>query len=367
MIGIFGFLGLILQGTADAAVTVRDIAVSEGRSATIVMDAPLPKGALRLEYLRDIVQLTLTGATLYPAKIENYNSGLVKKLFAYQYAPTVVRVRFSVEDSAERYRGKIKLSVAGKQIDLGFTDVPASVQPKETEKSTAAEKSQRPVEVKSASPSVSAEEEKSLLQKVLNDESPKKQAKESAPKNLTGNLKLPQKEPASPLRAVGMLVFLLGTIGIFVFWLKRKHTKSQTRPQGAFWSNLFPGMKKSAKFIEVIASSPLGPKQNILLVRVQGQKLVLGVTQDRIQLITQLDNDFEGDVLDDPAISESLGNMLGGTMLPKAAPLIDRRQAAAGAAAYPTTAVAVAVPIESRRQLSFRDEIRSKLNESRMR
>ncbi len=350
MIGM-NFVGLLaLQGIAGAAVTVRDIAVSEGLNATLVMDAPLPKGAVRLEYLRDIVQLTLNGATLYPAKIENYNSGVVKKLFAYQYAPAVVRVRFSVSDDAERFRGKLKLSVTGKQIDLGFSDVPVAVKPKEAEKISVPDKAPSKVLMKPVAPTVSLEEEKSLLKKVLSEDSPKK--------TLTGNPNIERKEPASPMRAVGILVVLLGSIGLFVFWLKRKHTRAQTRPQGAFWSNLFPGMKKSGKFIEVIASSPLGPKQNILLVRVQGQKLVLGVTQDRIQLITQLDNEFEGDVLDDPAISESLGHMLGGTVLPKAA---------AGAMAYPTTAVTLSAPIQQKRQLSFRDEIRSKLNESRMR
>jgi flagellar biogenesis protein FliO len=366
MIGIL-VVSVMVQASAIGAVTIRDIAVSDGKNASLVMDAPLRKGAVRMEYLRDIVQLTLKGASLYPAKIENFSSGVVKKLFAYQYSPSVVRVRFTVEGDAERFRGKIKLAVQGKNIDVGFTDVPIVVKKVEEEKIEEKAKPKLQVKTRKPKPTVTADEERSLLEKVLKDDSSKSK-NETPLKALTGRPNAISKESASPMRAILMLVILLGSIGIFVLWLKRKHSRSQTRPQGVFWQNLFPGLKKSAKFIEVIASSPLGPKQNILLVKVQGQKLVLGVTQDRIQLITQLDNDFEGDVLDDPAISESLGTMLGGTMLPRAEPLIDRKRAPGGAMAYPASPVAIESDRRTRpQQLSFRDEIRSKLNESRTR
>ncbi len=69
---------------------------------------------------------------------------------------------------------------------------------------------------------------------------------------------------------------------------------------------------KTKSFIEVMGQHSLGAKQSIVVVKIKGQQFVLGVTSDHVQLITQIDADEnEVDVLDDPAVSESIGKMFG--------------------------------------------------------
>ncbi len=52
--------------------------------------------------------------------------------------------------------------------------------------------------------------------------------------------------------------------------------------------------RKSAGLIEVVATHYLGPKKSIAVVKVGSRKLVLGITDESINLITQMEGD-EGD------------------------------------------------------------------------
>jgi len=308
---ILGFLSCVLGSDALGA-TVRDISSSDGHVATITLDSPVSVGASAIEYTRDMIQLTLKNSTLYPAKIENYPSGSFTKIFAYQYSPGVVRVRFTVPGKSEHYRGKIKVQSNGKRLQVVFPKVATVAESKVTEPEPTKENTKE-----------FAVDETRLLKKVLDSENKAKtpetnsettdRASGSAPINLGG-----KKDGPTPWRAMGVMLVMLGGLLGFLYWLKRKQGQSQVSARGSWFSQLLPDQwKKTKQFIEVIANTPLGPKQNILLVKIRGQQLVLGVTQDRIQLITQIDSDFAadltGDPLGDPAVSASLSQMFGGS------------------------------------------------------
>jgi flagellar protein FliO/FliZ len=80
----------------------------------------------------------------------------------------------------------------------------------------------------------------------------------------------------SLLKMVGSLGIVLGGL-LMTLWLVRRFVQSR------------PG-RTSGQLIRVLASSTVGLKKNIALVEVPGQVLVLGMSGDRISLLTKIED-----------------------------------------------------------------------------
>jgi hypothetical protein len=116
------------------------------------------------------------------------------------------------------------------------------------------------------------------------------------------------------------MFLVVGGLGMVLLYVKSRKKGAQGQKSGdSWWSQVLAGGKKNQSYIEVIASHALGPKQSITVVRIKDQKFVLGVTQDSVQLITQLDADeADLDVLEDPKVADSIGKLFGAK--PKSVP-----------------------------------------------
>jgi flagellar biogenesis protein FliO len=296
------------------SLTVRDIQVKNNQ-IEIQLDGVTPKGAIDLDYVRDIVQFSIPNATIYPAKILHADQQAFSKVFAYQYAPNLVRVRFSVDGKADAFRGKVKYSQKGKILTISFPSADSL-----------------PSEVASDA------KEQSLISKVLNSgkkeeakveaikpvESKSEKAEAKSSKKLTGNLN--DNDESRPRKTLGgantgpssfrtfLAMFLVvGGLGVVLIYVKKKKNSGQAKRIGDSWlAGILPGAKKQKSFIEVVAQHPLGPKHSITVVKIKGQQFVLAVTPENVQVITQLDSDEDIDVMDDPAIAATIGKMFGG-------------------------------------------------------
>ena len=114
---------LTTESVFASTLSVRDIQLQGDGVAKITLDGPISKGSVNLEYVRDIVQFSIQNSTIYPAKIIHAGGDQPQsfsKVFAYQYAPNLVRVRFSVEGKAESYRGKVRVEAKGKELQIVF-------------------------------------------------------------------------------------------------------------------------------------------------------------------------------------------------------------------------------------------------------
>ena len=317
------------------SLTVRDIHLVSNNKIEIILDGVTQKGNLDIDYVRDIVQFSIQNSTIYPAKIvhadvANHESSF-SKVFAYQYAPNLVRVRFNVEGQAQDYKGKVKWFQKGKSIVVQFPEVSVSSKVKQDANSDS---------------QLEEKKERSLLAKVLGQDKPvenkievikEEQGVKAAPEkkgvhhpaklsahdtevdagipknnekvNLGG-----QKNGPSVLRSFLAMFAIVGGLGLFLLYIKKKKNGPQAKKIGESWfSDFLPdSMKKQKSWIEVLGTHSLGPKQSIVVVRIRGQQLVLGVTQDNVQLITQIDSDdHEGDLLEDPVVAASIGKMFG--------------------------------------------------------
>lgn len=92
------------------------------------------------------------------------------------------------------------------------------------------------------------------------------------------------------LKSFGMLLVVLGVL-IAVLWvLRRLHHR---------------GVAGQPGLIQVLASSHVGPKERITLVDVLGEKLLIGITSQEINLLAKI-SDKNNVCAEQPAASEGL-------------------------------------------------------------
>ena len=320
-----------------SSMTVRDVALKGSGIVQIQLDGNAPKGALEFDYVRDIVQLSIQNATIYPAKILHADSGdaqAFNKVFAYQYAPNLVRVRFSVDGKADAYQGKVKIDQKGKIVTVTFPSavVAAKNDSEDREKSLLAKVlGSSDVKVEKMEPQTSASEKAAASkeeQKVEEKKEVKAEVEAIAATDglskgkarlagRTGGASQAQlggrTDGPSAFRSFLAMFLVVGGLGLILVYVKRKKGGAQAKRVGDSWlSNVLGGSKGKRAYIEVMANHSLGPKQSITVVRIKDQQFVLGVTQDNVQLITQLDADeADLDVLDDPKVADSIGKLFG--------------------------------------------------------
>ncbi len=312
-------VGLLLASSfAHAAITLKQIQAAEEGEIELLFDGKVQKNQIRVEYVNDIVQLVINEASVYPAKITSLRSGAVQKIFAYQYAPKVIRCRLTVKGKAEQWKNRLKVTPGGPggkllSIRLGGVAPVAKASKPVAAATTAAAENPATAEASAST----TEEEKALLDQISKSEPPKpasvKAAAQAASATATtasaaGGAAKPLGN-TKPMPSVGGAVIkLAGVVMLFLLcaWLFKKFLtrgaagiadrRVVTKVMGGMSRGLFgealkkvAGGAKREKMVEVVANHYLGPKKSISVVKVSGRTLVLGVTDEAINLITELD------------------------------------------------------------------------------
>jgi len=306
---IAGCAVLVSWNASAASVTVREVEL-KGNNTEILLDSAVDKASVQVDFVRDVVQFSINNATIYPAKMLHADQAAFSKVFAYQYSPSLVRVRFSVENNAEQFKNKIKWGVDGKKLTIQFS-APVAAAPADQERSLLQKITGENKVI------AEAKKEEPKKEEIKKEEIKKEVAAESHPLNLGGNKKVKlagAKSGPSAFRSFLAMFLVVGGLGLVLLYVKRKNSGGpQAKKAGGNWlSNLVTKNTKQKAMMEVVATHVLGPKQSIVVMKIRGQQFVLAVTAENIQLITQLDADeAELDLLDDPKVAASIGKMFG--------------------------------------------------------
>jgi flagellar biogenesis protein FliO len=356
---------------AHATSTLKQVQVTNGSEIDLLFDSKVSKSQIKTEFFNDVIQISLMDVSVYPAKISSVSGGNITKIFAYQYAPKLVRCRLTVKGKAESFKDKIQiLSGAGTgklltvRVGSALAVQNAFANTDEDDKiSVQAERAKEPqanteAGAQSAAPKINDKEEKALLDRVLKSAPAEATLEKAAPEkvvaktethdnsdsrdfrneknifldkadakpgNLAGGKPLPS--PMNALGKLALVVALFGAcaLGFKKFWKARAQSPTASaglmNSLGKFAQNLghtvTQGKGRSKKMIEVISNHHLGPKKSIAVVRVAGHMLVLGITDDAINLITRIpDGQNEGEMdaaLEEAIVGPDLETVLGKT------------------------------------------------------
>lgn len=388
---LWTFLALVTFATmpsAFAATSLKQVQVSNGERVDLYFDGKVGRSQIKTEYFNDTIQFSLTDVAVYPAKISSVSSGDIAKIFAYQYAPKLVRCRITVRGKAEAFRDRVKLDDRGKllTISLGDSDTVTAGAAQAirvlNQGEKGAEAATIPEGPKTAQKFGSGE--RSLLERIMtgdprrreagaiNDspsQAPAKVLDAPAPAKIeaaapiaaalapmagsgsasasasasaisaagatstagtlstlsgaSGAMPLAGGKPlASPLHVLGKFAIVLGLFGLAALALRKilvgggRVAATKHGSFGAIRRFAANRLGKPAKMIEIVSTHHLGPKKSIVVANIAGRMLVLGISNESINLITQLpasnatpdesDLDDEGDAIV-PATAQSSG------------------------------------------------------------
>lgn len=299
----YGILLMGVAATGDVAakapsmIQLKRVQVADGTRVALVFDGGLDLAKIKTEFFNDIIQLSMTDVSVYPAKITSVSGADLTKVFAYQYAPGLTRLRLTVRGKAEDFRHSLKLQPSGKllTVELAGTANPAlppavSVAPAAQ---TALMTAPRAVSETRALSTVKEAALEKTSEKTLLSES---RLPVSEKKPLASGKPLP-----SPWRAFGVLGGIIGLI-LLTAWIIRRARGDRVSTHHKFPRFAASLMKRlgapaggAKASIEVIATHALGPKKSISVVKVAGRTLVLGVTDDAINLISELGDSASAD------------------------------------------------------------------------
>jgi flagellar protein FliO/FliZ len=283
---------------AHASSVLKAVEVSpkdvKGRTIQLVFDRAVDPSQVKTEFFKDIIQLSIEDVSVYPARILPIEGSEIQKLFTYQYTPKLVRARFSVQGKAEDYKDRVSVQSQGKQIVLKL--FPKGV--KKDQITIAAAQAEKPKPSRQAQEILEqvmrAEEAKPALDAAVTVAAEKKS--ETARKGAASGLGLKKDSAASstglPLKLILLFLAAVGFLGFVLVQLRKKGFENKL---GGFMSKLsIPGvskldlLRKQKRMIEVVANHYLGPKKSIAVVKIQGRMMVLGITNESINLIAQM-------------------------------------------------------------------------------
>ena len=312
-------LGLNQLGWASNLATLKQVQVIGGSQIDLVFDGKVQPSQIKTEYINDIVQLSISDAAVYPAKISSLNGAKVSKIFAYQYAPKLVRCRFTVKGKADQFKDQLQVKARGKLLSVSFEQ--AAPVPVAAVAPVGAPQLSHPQSQPDVDPA--------LVKKVMAEDSisttaahpaaaapVKASASEATPieapkkRDLKVGGAVPKINPFGMLAKLGMVLiaFGVGALGLRKWMLSRgenrhffedgesNHAMPEPEIRKAVAGGIFgllgsvakSSLSRKPKLIEVLSNHYLGPKKSISVVRVGGRVLVLGVTNESINLITQL-------------------------------------------------------------------------------
>lgn len=303
---LFSCLSVFFTENGYALTNVKKVQVSKGREVKLLFDEEIQKKHVKTEYFRDIVQLSIRNASIYPAKILSVDGDDVTKVFTYQYTPDLIRCRLTVKGKAEDYRGRVSVSHNGKSLVVSI--LPKKVQSTQIKTTQAQVEKKVPVTaaqekllkkvVKGTQGSklVSDREEKKAKEQILARKK-KEKAGEKTEKALAGGQPLP-----SPMKVFGWLIAICGFIfAVAILIKKSKNSDGKIAFITGVLSKLNGRIKTSSfgkdKLIEVLEIHNIEPKKSIAVIRIQKKHtLVVGISNESINLISRLNSDDSGDV-----------------------------------------------------------------------
>lgn len=107
-----------VEAPGGALTVLKQVQIGGGDRIDLLFDRKIKEEQIKVEFFGEIVQLVIQNASVYPAKISSVSGGELTKVFAYQYAPKVVRARFTVKGKAEELEKRFLLTPKGKVVTI---------------------------------------------------------------------------------------------------------------------------------------------------------------------------------------------------------------------------------------------------------
>ena len=276
------FLGMNWS-VAQAMITLKQVQVKGDTTVDLIFDGHIDPSRIVTEYFNDIVQLSIRDVSIYPAKITLLKGKPVTKLFAYQYSPHLVRCRFSVVGKADDFKKQVEIVSRDRHLIVKFNSPQIHVQ------------SESPVKPTEKNEKEEKNDDKEVLAQVLSQDLGDSKSAQKLEDNTTEKTEPPRLGSAKPLPSFGpvflklaLVILLLVFSLVLIKKLKSLGSHTNSGMLSALKKFAKGSLKPSEKLIEIVSIHHIDPKKSIAVARVAGRLLVLGISSESINLITQI-------------------------------------------------------------------------------
>lgn len=327
----------MVSGAKAASNELSDIKFSKGAESTEIelqTKESVSEDNIAVDFQRNFIQFSLKGVSAFPSKTVAIRNKPVEKAFSYQYQPDLARVRILLNGSSRKYADKISWSVEGSAIRIqiptiatgaasGITSsAPAAAKDRVVSRLASSDKAESTTPVDAdeiaARNELLKSNDSTVFQKAsattannsiaASSSGEKKEVKslgEDTPLFLksTEDRKVKEKEEKSPASKIGIaLAGILAAISLLSLGYKKYILGGKLIIQ------------KPHQILDVVATQSLGKQKSISIVRVMDRHLVLGITDQSVNLLMDLGADSNIDkYLDSSPIGASFGDFLART------------------------------------------------------
>lgn len=280
-------------GDAMAASKITNVTAKRTNSGVVVdvsFDKPVSAQYLKPTFERNFVQFVLKSTKMDAARIVPVADSDIQKVFAYPYSSDIARIRLILKSGNQWAKGHISLwNNAPKIIRVVVKEVPRAVAPAPSVSAVAKGLvAEAPTEQR---PNLAQNESKLLNEVLTNTREIDIHNPESVKAALNAAAPVVVNEDANEQKQIGvkndpskhfarMAIALFGILSVFLggAWLFRRYAINLKKlPFG-----------KKERLIQVVATHYLGNKKSISLVKVTGEYMVVGVSNEGIHLISKL-------------------------------------------------------------------------------
>jgi flagellar biogenesis protein FliO len=307
------FITVLNENTSFAMSNLKKIMINDQNQVDLVFDRALALHQVKTEFNHDIIQLTISDASVYPAKINTIGGMELTKIFAYQYSPGAIRIRLSMRQDSERYQKKFNVSSNGKMLSLWVPSAPEPLIRDTAERTPSNEKKNNENNL-SQSKTIQQDfrdgrdlnDKKIVDKKVIPDE--KEQSKDTEnglrrPQQISPWTKIFSNSLIPWFGLLAVFFSILCFVLYFIFKdksvLKRKAFEENTlAAMPSFQQSSVETIEKkqtvekeenhyTTSTLKIVSSQRLGDDKMIYLIKSGETMLVLGVTPHQIQTLSQ--------------------------------------------------------------------------------
>jgi|GEM_PF-6755440 len=273
--------GFSVHAATGNSFRLKDVKIGSSNKIELTFDQRVPIDFTTVDYLPEIIQFSFRNSTIFPAKISSINTNWATKVFSYQYAPDLVRMRLSTKGPAIRYKEGLRTSWKGSVLTLEW--VPVGEVPR-----------QEVQIVPPITPKLSVSEKKEMLEKIESSSAstPALVAKKT-PMEETSKFVSKTRKDRSPQmsRSLAIMAFFIAIVSALAFLITRATHSSKSSKLSRFLKGI--AGQSDGVYIEILSRQSLGPKKSIVVAKVKDRTLVLGMADSGISLITEFDDDLE--------------------------------------------------------------------------
>lgn len=262
--------GLVAKSSENLALEdVKSQKTEQGPVVELTFNENIRADQFTLDFINETVQLNLPSVRLSKGtQKSNVNGDVIKSLYTYKVSNQLSRTRVILNSDAMKYQQNSQLMAEGNKLKLIIKET-AAVATASTVNEDDLKAAQEWVASADTSEKIKAQETQTKLTK--EDISNLKES-EIPVLSKAGSISA-EKKTNTTARVVLSLVVVLGLLAAFGVYAKRNFAKAP---------------KNKNNQIKVLTQHYLGPKKSLAIIRVAGESILIGVTDQNINLIKTL-------------------------------------------------------------------------------